>query len=333
MKAIFKILIVLIVLSGQAFAQTAYYGTDSSTYHSAKVTYSNLVTYSEQFDNAAWNKPQSTVTANTVVAPDGTTTADTMLETAVTNYHSVYVFVNVTSGTTYRMAVYAKAQNRSVIQIEGSSGAFGANAYASYDLANGALGAVGSSATASITSVGNGWYLCTLIAPATATTTSAFNIHTATTIGAALRESYLGVITNGVYLWGGHENATTSPADYLLTTSAAATLGPQCGKNTAQSLIDPHKCFSLLTYPILGANTITASALATDAVEEIREGILTRVVEGNYGATTIGGYIEKIKNYVANKMVKSGSTYTIYKNDESTTYATGTTNGAGRDPS
>ena len=37
----------------------------------------NLLTYTEQFDNAAWQKNDgSSVTANAVVAPDGTTTAD-----------------------------------------------------------------------------------------------------------------------------------------------------------------------------------------------------------------------------------------------------------------
>ena len=36
----------------------------------------NLLTYSEQFDNAAWVKSNSTVTANAGAAPNGTATAD-----------------------------------------------------------------------------------------------------------------------------------------------------------------------------------------------------------------------------------------------------------------
>jgi hypothetical protein len=43
----------------------------------------NLITYSEQFDNADWTKNgDASVTANTHVAPDGTTTADTVTGTA-----------------------------------------------------------------------------------------------------------------------------------------------------------------------------------------------------------------------------------------------------------
>ena len=36
----------------------------------------NLLTFSESFDNSAWNKATTTVTANSLTAPDGTTTAD-----------------------------------------------------------------------------------------------------------------------------------------------------------------------------------------------------------------------------------------------------------------
>lgn len=41
-------------------------------------TRTNLLTYSEQFDNAAWTKSNITATANSISSPDGTTTADTL---------------------------------------------------------------------------------------------------------------------------------------------------------------------------------------------------------------------------------------------------------------
>lgn len=43
---------------------------------------SNLLNYSEQFDNVAWAKTSITVSTNSIVAPDGTTTADTISATA-----------------------------------------------------------------------------------------------------------------------------------------------------------------------------------------------------------------------------------------------------------
>lgn len=59
----------------------------------------NLLTYSEQFDNAAWTKGGgSTVTANSVTAPDGTTTADTLVLTTGSATSQLYQSVAVTNG-------------------------------------------------------------------------------------------------------------------------------------------------------------------------------------------------------------------------------------------
>ena len=58
----------------------------TATYYDAKssaVAEQNLLTYSEQFDNAIWTKTNTTITANSTTAPDGTTTADTLTATAI----------------------------------------------------------------------------------------------------------------------------------------------------------------------------------------------------------------------------------------------------------
>ena len=59
----------------------------------------NLLTYSEQFDNAAWTKGGgSTITANSVTAPDGTTTADTLVLTTGSATSQIYQSVAITNG-------------------------------------------------------------------------------------------------------------------------------------------------------------------------------------------------------------------------------------------
>ena len=348
MKSALKILIVLIVLSGQALADTAYYGTDAVAGHVAKVTMSNMALYSEQFDNAAWTKSTGVTgaTANTVVAPDGTTTADTITLASITTsgryiYPTSVIVVGNTS--TRREYFYIKAGTHAFVQVYSQ---FPATAYVDVNLTTCAILRTGTTNITSFsTSVGNGW--CLIGFTHTPNNNNASPTITplkdASTVAGT---SWTSAGTETFYVWGGLVNLASSPEDYLLTTTVATTLGPLCAKGFSQSHIDPSKCYPVtasapsvtiatggLTAASVATGAFDADALATDAVEEIREGILTRVVEGNYGATTIGGYIERIKNYVANKMVKSGSTYTIYKNDESTTYATGTTNGAGRDPS
>jgi hypothetical protein len=50
----------------------------------------NLLTYSENFDNAAWGKQSVTVNANAAIAPDGTLTADKLIESTTNAVHYVY---------------------------------------------------------------------------------------------------------------------------------------------------------------------------------------------------------------------------------------------------
>jgi hypothetical protein len=71
----------------------------------------NRLTYSEQFDNAAWSKDVGiTVTANSTVAPDGTTTADTVEQTTTGTDVEIEQSVTVTPGTSNRItfSVYLK---------------------------------------------------------------------------------------------------------------------------------------------------------------------------------------------------------------------------------
>lgn len=81
----------------------------------------NLFQYSEQFDNAAWNKTGATVTANVAAAPDGNTTADsvtsvgsgtstiwqTLTVAPLTNYTvSIYVKLGTMLAENYKIAIY-----------------------------------------------------------------------------------------------------------------------------------------------------------------------------------------------------------------------------------
>ena len=72
----------------------------------------NLLTYSEQFDNAAWFKGNTTVTANTVVAPNGTITADTLAFAAVANANlQPTTATPVSVGQVYTYSIYVKANS------------------------------------------------------------------------------------------------------------------------------------------------------------------------------------------------------------------------------
>jgi hypothetical protein len=71
----------------------------------------NLLTYSEQFDNAAWlenGSPAPIVTANTTTSPDGTTNADTLVMTSPSAATRLEQSVTYASGT-YTISLYVKS--------------------------------------------------------------------------------------------------------------------------------------------------------------------------------------------------------------------------------
>ena len=51
----------------------------------------NLLTYSEQFDNAAWGKQGSSVSQNVQTSPDGSVDADKLIEDATTGEHRLTI--------------------------------------------------------------------------------------------------------------------------------------------------------------------------------------------------------------------------------------------------
>jgi hypothetical protein len=113
----------------------------------------NLLTYSQQFDNADWTKASATITANTTTAPDGTTTADTLTITSGGYLLQQLTLYPAVSGQSVTISVYAKNQTTNFLIFGGATPS--------------------GTDTSTITNVGNGWYRHTTTRVFT-TTTSAF---------------------------------------------------------------------------------------------------------------------------------------------------------------
>jgi len=182
----------------------------------------NLLTYSEQFDNAIYLKGNVTATANSETAPNGTLTAETITGNGTSSLHSVIQNYSIVSGTTYTTSIYAKKGTNNFVQILGSSVIYPATVFANFDLENGVVGSVGAATTSSIQSVGNGWYRCSMTATATATVSSAA-FFVILINNASSGRAEVNTLATSVYLWGAQLEQGSYPTSYIPTTTAAVT--------------------------------------------------------------------------------------------------------------
>jgi hypothetical protein len=157
----------------------------------------NLLTKTEQFDDAVWTKNGATIAANSAVAPDGSTSADTLIEAATTSAHYIDRSVT-TSAVPYTFSVYAKAVTRSWIYLRIADSS-GIARVVWFNAASGVIGAVGGGITASIEAAGNGWYKCvaTISAALAGSQNPRIGVANADNV-----ESYTGDGTSGIYIWG-----------------------------------------------------------------------------------------------------------------------------------
>ena len=178
----------------------------------------NLTLRSEEFNDTYWTKNFSSVTANAIAAPDGTTTADLLVEDGTTSVHEIVTpSISFTLNATYALSVFVKAGTRSAFRIV-RSGPGGASA--TFDLLTLTAAGIAGSPTVSIVAYNSNWYRCTMswVASATASRTHAIRLD-----NPAGTESYTGNGTSGLYIWGAQLEAGAFPTSYIRTTTATVT--------------------------------------------------------------------------------------------------------------
>lgn len=294
----------------------------------------NLLTYSEDFNNAAWPKLRATISANVsaTTAPDGSGTADKLVED-ITASNSHFLYQGHTgSNETVTASVYAKAAERSRIKIEMSNFAT-ASCGAYFDLASGVVIATDApnadytSPSATITLIEAGWYRCSLTVTKGSVNTA--NHCAVLLIAAGTNVLYTGDGTSGLYIWGAQlENVTgqsvqtvgeyvstnvlSSPyhgagvdgVKYLTTTLAGAPLSGKFLSEPARTnlLIRSQEFDNVawikLVYTV-SANAVTApdGTLTADKLDEATTASTDRYV-AQYGAAITASAITTASIYV-----------------------------------
>lgn len=191
----------------------------------------NLCLRSQELGNAAWSPFNITVTSDARLAPDGTLTADDLVETAVTNAHYLSATVTVTAGSYCAYSAFVKQRSstdrfRGMIAFE--NGADRVSATFRLDtlaVSTTALGAA-TITDSGIEAYADGWYRVWVTGRVNAASTSL--THWVRIFDDAGTASYLGDVTKGLSYWGAQlEVGALTPTtgcnvtSYLPTTSAS----------------------------------------------------------------------------------------------------------------
>lgn len=214
---------VLVQLAANQFG-TSYDAVTGLYGYVPEAAATNLLTYSEQFDNAVWVKTNAAISANAATAPDGTATADLFTRSSTAAAYMNQNAVKAASAITYTQSQYVKKSvgNYVALRLQGmypncADVVFNINTGTIHSAA--AVSGTFTGATASIVAVG-GWYRVTL----SATT------DTAIVVAPHISFNSNGVVVDGTdsaansagYVWGAQLETGSRATSYIATTGSTA---------------------------------------------------------------------------------------------------------------
>ena len=180
-----------------------------------------------------WARSQLTHSADTEVAPDGNTTADTVSDTAVDSFHYTWQTISTTAAQ-HVFSVYLKAGTLNWVKVNVNGGGLN-NSGAFFNLSDGTIGTVNAVDDKGIEDVGGGWYRCWI--------KHTYSSATSTTVqlwmgNADNNASFLGDGTGTMHFWGAQLELGDSPSSFIETIASSVTRNADEVTTTTLSWLD-----------------------------------------------------------------------------------------------
>ena len=275
-------------------------------------TATNLLPWSEFHSNSTWGTSSAFVYENVITAPDGTLTADKLVENGINANHYVTDGIPLVAGNYYNFSIFIKAAERTRARLTLNAGYF-SNTGVYVDLTTGSVTSLSGSNPVQIIYAGNDWWriavssYCYLSAPTAPSTL--FTVYP--TVGN--NSNYAGTTGSGIYIWGAQASEGKELLDYVKT-SGSSSSGTFTGFKFGEPIVGiaydyVNNITSLVTVTsitdIVSANGVyrnTRSQLSNDQV--LQDSVYYQ--QFSYVIKTKNSY-EKWRDYVLDQLHPTGT--------------------------
>ena len=264
----------------------------------------NLLTYSEDFSNAAWSKADSTVTANTIVAPDGALSGYTLTGSSGTGISPRILNITTTiSSTIYAGYFYVKKGTHKYIQLVANGVA---GVAANFDIEAGIVTQTFGTITAAIAPAGNNWYRCSIVYTS-ANTAGLTVLNMIPSSDSARNANWNPTGYETIYIWGAQLEAGSFPTSYIKTEASQVTRSADSASMTGENFSSWYRADEGTVYSEIKGAEPTGS---TGVVYQIDDTSANNRVVQNYGTA-----VTVIVNNSAQASLALGSSVpsTLYK--------------------
>jgi hypothetical protein len=204
--------------NGTTYLTSTYATANTTTSSSAGGSSINLVSNSEDLSSSIYSLTNATVSTNSAIAPDGTTTADKLIDNSTNGRHEIsFSIAKAASAKTYTLSFYVKGAEYGAVRLIGGYEAAGGfySIWTGTTLTNsgadGPYSYIGSGSSA----VANGYNR--LYITFTTDNLSTLPIYIQLENGSSSNGVFTGTGSSGVYIWGMQLEEGTTMTTYVKT--------------------------------------------------------------------------------------------------------------------